>query len=352
MSKAGYEVILIAKIKEENTCDLVRIIPFPEFNNKLTRFIFAPILIGWKAYKVKADIYQFHDPELILIGVLLKLLTRKPVIFDIHEDNVTVIENRNYVTALFKPCLKKIYLLFELISRKYLVVLIAEKYYKERIPEGVEILNYPILLETQKKAFIEKSPISSQANNWLLYTGSTRKDRGALHHANITSYLPDIGVYSAGKCSADLYEKMKNVSDPERLIVEGNNSINISRERLDYLTSNYKWLAGLALFPKTKHFEKKELTKFFEYMRDGIPILCSNMPAWEEFVTRNNVGIAVDPEDEEQIVRAIQWLTGHPDRRRVMGQNGIRLIKKKYNWQNEENKLISLYEKLDRQTLG
>ena len=57
------------------------------------------------------------------------------------------------------------------------------------------------------------------------------------------------------------------------------------------------WTAGLALFPDTPHYREKELTKFFEYMAAGLPIICSDFPVWRELVERHRLGLCVDPED-------------------------------------------------------
>ncbi|HLP49036.1 MAG TPA: glycosyltransferase, partial [Candidatus Kapabacteria bacterium] len=71
----GYEVVLIAKNKEAETQDDIKIIPFPVFKNRLLRVFFSPFRMFFLARRQKARIYHFHDPELLITGLLLRLFT-------------------------------------------------------------------------------------------------------------------------------------------------------------------------------------------------------------------------------------------------------------------------------------
>ena len=44
------------------------------------------------------------------------------------------------------------------------------------------------------------------------------------------------------------------------------------------------WTAGIAIFPFTEHYYEKELTKFFEYMVAGLPVVLSHFPTWRALV--------------------------------------------------------------------
>jgi len=75
--KAGYEVFLIAQHDKEEIVDEVEIIPLPRVKSRLKRMVILPAKTFLKALRLKADIYHFHDPELLPIGVLLKLINKK-----------------------------------------------------------------------------------------------------------------------------------------------------------------------------------------------------------------------------------------------------------------------------------
>ena len=350
LTRAGGEVTLICQLKEKNHCDEVEIAPFPTLRPRIWRMLAGPWLMLWKVWQTRADIYHFHDPELLPAGLMLRCISGKPVIFDVHEDNVTVIRERTYIPSLLRKMTESAYLFLERLARKHLTLVLAERYYARRLPEGTCVLNYPILNESKMPQIGPNSgrtQISTAAPHWLIYTGSVREDRGALHHAELIELCPEVGVLSAGICAEKLAESMQEKAhNSPRFIMEGVGNVKTSRARLDELTSKHKWLAGLALFPKTEHFAEKELTKFFEYMKDGLPILCSDMPAWKDFVESNEVGIAVAPEDPKAIQSAIDWLIDHPEERERMGANGQRLIKSTFNWQSQADKLTALYDQL------
>lgn len=65
-----------------------------------------------------------------------------------------------------------------------------------------------------------------------------------------------------------------------------------------------------------------------------------------EFVQKYKCGFCVNLENEEEMTNVILTIIEHCENARKMGLNGRRAIKEYYNWDLEEKKLVSLYEKL------
>ncbi|NND24106.1 MAG: glycosyltransferase, partial [Acidimicrobiia bacterium] len=86
--------------------------------------------------------------------------------------------------------------------------------------------------------------------------------------------------------------------------------------------------------------------KLFEYMQYGLPIVGSRFDLWKDIVEENYCGILVDPLNPKEISEAIKWIYDNPDEAKKMGENGMKAVKEKYNWQVEEKKLIKLYEEI------
>lgn len=180
-----------------------------------------------------------------------------------------------------------------------------------------------------------------------MYTGNVSKDRGALIHAQIPHLDDRVSVHFVGKCPKNLAQQMYETAkeSKSRLHIQGIDQF-VEKEEIEQRYFERHWLAGLALFPPTDHYMKKELTKFFEYMSVGLPILCSNFPVWKKFIETYKCGIAVDPLNKREIQQAITYLREHPSEARQMGENGKEAVMKKLNWKTEEEKLLTWYERL------
>ncbi|WP_100400332.1 glycosyltransferase [Bacillus sp. FJAT-44742] len=349
LAKEGYQVKLITTDHEDlnaSTYDGIGIIKLKPRKKRWNRFIFGTLEAYSKAKSLNADIYHFHDPELMWVGRLLKN-SKNNVIYDVHEDYKTSIEQKNYLPKKVRSKLAKVFRSIERrISRNFHICL-AEKYYQDIFPKGQLILNYPPIREEYKQ-----ENVFGDGKPSLLYTGNITEDRGALIHANLTNLNLDIKIRMVGKCSTNVFERMNEASgmNKDYLDIKGLNKF-ISREEIDKEYFKH-YVAGLALFPPTEHYKKKELTKFFEYMQAGLPIICSDFPKWKEFINKYNCGLVVDPYNHQEIRKAILFLINNPEQAKIMGENGREAINNELNWEHEEEKLKLWYKKIINNTIS
>ncbi|RNA67594.1 glycosyltransferase [Alteribacter keqinensis] len=336
---AGYKVTLIAPYSEDLTHEnSVPVKTFKKHTNRFVSMLVSPIKAYKMAKSLKADYYHFHDPELLPVGWLLKK-RNNIVIYDIHEDYETGIVQRNYLNKPLRWLLSKVYKGVEKALSRSMELCLAEKYYKEKYPRGTCILNYPLLNEQLLSS--EVKPVEDK----LIYTGNVREDRGALIHAAVPGFEPSVTVHFYGQCSKALFHKMAQNAKGEGIFIKGVEKY-VPKNEIDNAYMEYNWLAGLATFPPSEHFKKKELTKFFEYMTSGLPIICSNFPVWKDFIDKYDCGITVDPYNKNEIRNAIRFLRENPRRAKTMGENGRKAVLNELNWIAEERKLINWYKKL------
>ena len=86
LSAAGYEVHLVVRKPPDETQEGVRFHAIESPDEGRVRRMAARLRGAYRlARGLRADLYHFHDPELIPIGLLLKRHSAR-VIYDVHED--------------------------------------------------------------------------------------------------------------------------------------------------------------------------------------------------------------------------------------------------------------------------
>ncbi|TFG88650.1 MAG: glycosyl transferase [Gemmatimonadales bacterium] len=271
-------------------------------------------------------------------------LLGKRVVYDIHEDYVSSLYQKHYLSPRVSRSLGRLFgglfgTLERIAARAFRCVL-AERYYAERFPRGTLVLNYPRL--ESLPAGLQPPPAPGRIR--LLYTGGHWRDRGGAVHANLVNLLPEVEVHLVGWCKPSWAEELRALAGENagRLHIEGAGE-HLPYERILAQYTEGAWTVGLALFPPTEHYRRKELTKFFEYMGAGIPVLCSDFPVWKALIESVGCGLCVNPADDAAVVGAIRWLDEHPAQARAMGERGRAAVAERFNWEHELERLVGLY---------
>ncbi|MBK9128563.1 MAG: glycosyltransferase [Phycisphaerales bacterium] len=84
--RAGYRVTLIGRSDRRPYAGAgVNDIMVPDRAGGVWRRIVTLLRIARYALQTEADVYHFHDPDLLPVGVLVRALRGRPVVYDIHE---------------------------------------------------------------------------------------------------------------------------------------------------------------------------------------------------------------------------------------------------------------------------
>ncbi|MFO7803160.1 MAG: glycosyltransferase [Desulfovermiculus sp.] len=318
----------------------------PGRDQRIKRIVLTAPRAIFQALKLKADIYHLHDPELLPWALVLRL-KGAPVVYDIHEDYSAAVRQKHYLPNLLRPVFAQIAVQAEQLLASAFHKVIAEKYYARRFPQALPILNYPKLVSVdQDNAFTPNS-------RRLLYTGNVTEQRGALLMTRVIRARPDFTLVTCGYCPAGVARAMRSEAGPAAKVLQiiGQDRYVQYSEIMDCIRAG-GWLAGLALFPDSDHYREKELTKFFEYMAVGLPIVASDFPAWRELIANQGIGLCVDAEDPTSVAKALDWLYNYPEQARDMGQRGQDLVFEKYNWEHEGQRLLDFYERIAYEALA
>lgn len=347
--EAGFSVDLIIQHSQNEVVNGINVVCLPLAKNKFDRpFKIIPLLFHKAIKYPPGTIFHFHDPELIPIGLLLKLFGYT-VIYDVHEDNKNVVLDRDWIPKLFRSVLSYTVRKLEIIAVKYLDAVVTVTEYIRR-SLGAEkkyiIQNFPLISESNfsKKDLNEDRNERLKQN--LLYVGGITSVRGI---NEIITSLEIVNRKSDNKVTlllAGLINEKKLESNLQTKkgwgFVDYKGWIN-REEFAHFARSSF---AGLVIFYPLANHINAQPNKLFEYMMHGIPLIASNFKLWKEIVIDNNCGILVNPESPQEIAEAIKWLRNHPNEAKKMGENGRNAIISKYNWKSEEEKLLRLYQSL------
>ena len=341
LSKSGIKVYLIVNdcLGNENVNNVSIIDAGRPISGRLDRFLNLSKYIYRAAIDLDADIYHFHDSDLIPVGLRL-LKKNKKVVYDVHEDLPRQILTKEYIPSFFR---KPVSLLLEFYenyaSKQFDLILAATPHITERFRKlnknTVNINNYPIHGE-----LLFKKNHNIIKDNAVCYIGGISRIRGVKYLINALEHC-NVNLYLAGRFSDKKFEQeLRSLKNWKKVIYLGQ----IGREKVSEILSLAS--AGLVTFLPAPNHNNAQPNKMFEYMSAGLPVICSNFNLWKKIITENKCGICVNPVDSYEISSAINKIIEDKSLVAEFGKNGIESIKNKYNWNNEEKKLIKAYQKI------
>lgn len=340
LAKAGYEVYLVQR-GESSEEDGVHIVGVGQpTGGRLSRMTSFSKKVYKAALALDADLYHFHDPELLPFGLKLKKRGKK-VIFDSHEFTSEAIGEKGWLPTQVRGIVQKLYGGYEQsICRKLDGVISVSPhivdYFQKANPNTVQVANYPVYKDHyQAPGFSEKrigfaGGVSSQ---WMQENILMALERNS-----------DCRYTLCGPCKDEYRTRLESMAGWKQTDYLGKIPHLEVANRLSHC-----WI-GLALLRPGRNtdFQNGTMgnTKIFEEMMAGLPVICTNFTRWKEFVEHYRCGICVNPENVDEIATAIRYLLDHPEEAKEMGENGRRAVKEEFNWGVEEKKLLSLYEEI------
>ena len=340
LAKKGYDVTLIQRgdSYEKNG---VKLLGFGELTgNRLKRMLRGPKLVFDKALSVDADIYHFHDPELIPCALKLKKMG-KHVVFDSHEKYSMQLRSKPYLPRFVTEIIAWVYSRYERFALKKIDAVIfpctlnGVHPFEGQCKRTITLNNLPLLEEIYDKWTPEETPEFTAC-----YVGYVRPDRGNSQNVQACNQL-GIKLILAGQVSSAEYEQELRDLDQKNLTeIWGF----VNRDQV--LQALKRASVGLVTelnVGQNNVFDNLP-TKAYEYMSLGVPVIISHSPYVDQLLQEKQFGIAVDPENVGEIADAIRYFMDNPAEAKRMGENGRRAIKEEFNWGAEEQKLFALYE--------
>jgi len=302
-----------------------------------------------KAVEVKADIYHFHDFELIYkVMKIKKALPGCKIIYDVHEHYPDMMRMSKKVPRILRPLATFLVDKTELRkAKKFDQIITADDAVKERFdrvnPRVDVIYNF--------SEFQPAEGDNTEKEYDVIYQGGITLERGVFHVVQAINILrdkfPDLRMIFVGPFDdpegRDLVYNYIEEHDLDRNVLFAGRVPHVEVE--EYIRKSR--IGVVTLLPLPKYYKNIPI-KQFEYMSCGIPVVGSDLPPIKRFVTKYNSGIIVDPTKPEEIAKAINILLSDSRLCQEMGDNGIKAVREEYNWGKMEEKLLKIYSRLEK----
>jgi glycosyltransferase involved in cell wall biosynthesis len=343
LANAGYHVSFIVPRRAENVSILpLKVVYVNRANSRMARMTQTAFQVFWTAYRSKARVCHFHDPELMPYGVLLKLAGRK-VIYDVHEDLPRQILSKHYISPRLRHLVSAtVGLLERTCAMFYDAIIAATPSIAENFPPRKTVLvqNFPLSGEL----FSDQNTDYKHRGHTFAYVGGISVIRGAKEMIAAFGEVPsdlNATLEIAGKFDPPALKAELEFSAGWKKIVHLGW---LSRPETAALLGRSR--AGLLLFHPEPNHVSAQPNKLFEYMSAGLPVITSNFPLWKQIIDRIGCGITVDPLKPKEIAAAIEFILTNEDEAQKMGERGKRAVEQELNWNGESHKLIALYKSL------
>lgn len=371
LARAGYRV-LVTGIKVGNGWERkvgekhgIKILTFPPPKSRFYRLTVHPLKCLRAALAAKGRLYHIQDPELLPIGLVLKMLGRR-VVCDIHEDYPRQLRDKSFIPGWLRPVISRGWERWERFAcTVFDGVITATEEIAERIARGVQKRRRPIITTVKNyprgergqgngewpMANVAPSPVSNipfASKNGkrrpfrIVHLASVlTRERGITLLLDALEMLPDVQLVLAGKFCSQAYEQeVRSHPAFSRVRYLGLVPYEVCLDW--YAQSDVGVVPSLPVLG----YESALPIKMFEFMSAGLPVVVPDFPVLREIVERSGCGLVFTPQDPVSCARAITYIKTHPELGWKMGKNGQRAVREVYNWENEGKKLLQLYERI------
>jgi glycosyltransferase involved in cell wall biosynthesis len=275
------------------------------------------------------DVMVVHDLDLVPGAILTRLIRRRPVVFDLHEDLPATVHTRSTVPGwLRRPAALLLARLLKLTER-VLTVTVAEPGYQHLFNRQHPCFpNYP-----DTSAYPDPG---GDPSGPALYLGDVTTQRGVDVAVQACSQL-DVPLMLMGRLSGDFRDELMALSRlGDDLMIEG---LVPNRQAVTRLATGSVGLSPLRDLPNYRHSQP---TKVLEYLAVGLPVVASDLPGTRQLVDGLDAVFLVRPGDVSALAGAIDAARTPEMLSAAIEQ--APLVRRQFSWPGDE--VLDFYRSL------
>jgi len=291
-----------------------------------------------KGIEYRPEIIHANDLDTLLAGYLIKKKTGAKLIYDAHE-----IWTKQGL--LLPPIILFIFSQIEkfvlskidaFISVNESIIKEISKMYRHKFKVvALPVYNCP---SYQKIDYRVRRRVEIK----VLYQGRYCFDRGLEELTESARYLPEnIKIYFRAMGDPLTQQKLKEIVQKYGLNQKVKFLLPVAMAKMVESAQDFD-IGVISYIPANINNTLCTPNKLFEYMHAGLALAVSDLPELKRIIRENRNGRVFNPRRPYSIAQALIYLAQDRARLNQMRKNSL-LVAQKYNWQNEEQKLIHLY---------
>ena len=247
---------------------------------------------AWRrGFTAKYDVLSLHDPETILLGVAVRLIRRKPVVFDLHEDLHSQI--RTKVPWLLRPLLHGVAWLLLRLAGASLTITLAEAGYARRFKRpGPVFPNHPDPGRLPE--------ISPQRRKVVTYVGDVTEMRG-IPEAIEAAGRSGLPFEVIGRIDARTRERLGSVAAMAGADVSMVGPLSHPEAMERAATAS----VGISPLRDLPNYRESLPTKVLEYLALGVPVVATDLPGTRRVIGDLDAVWLVPPGDTMAMAHAL-----------------------------------------------
>ncbi len=287
--------------------------------------------------KSKADIIHAHDVNMLPTAWFAALLTRSLLIYDAHEisvDREGYSSFRSFVWYIEK-------LIFPYVDGAITTTDIRAKFFARayKVPRPIVLRNCPNYTRAKKSSLIREELKLHQPWPIIVYQGGLQQGRGLEMLISVVSQIKNAYFVFIG--GGRLKISLQNMIMSQHIEKRVHFIDTVSLKMLPIYTASAD--IGIQPIENTclNHYST-DSNKLFEYIMAGLPVIAADFPEIAKIIEKHEVGETFRAGDPNAMIAAINKLLLDPKLCAYYSERAIHAAKK-LNWEDEESKLLEMY---------
>jgi glycosyltransferase involved in cell wall biosynthesis len=310
--------------------------------SSLLNFIFYYYFVFSSLLKLRVDIINSHDLDMLPAGFFLSKIKKTKFVYDPHENE--------YFGRFPKPIRKFFVSIEKHLSKNADAILVTNGLHVEKFKKFiktdskiVEIRNCPDNRFFDNPHFFKKDE-KSLILGWIGYIQPNAGiERLLWAYSDLGRQYQNLEILFVGKIHPNFQNSFQSIIQK----INNKNIRIVPPVKYPEVVKYYDIIdIAFMLYENVPQYRRNTPMKLYEAMAKGIPVIATPIGDVKAIVEKSHCGLMVDFNDNKDLIEKLILLIESKKLRKTMGHNGHLTAMNKFRWDQVEKTLIKTYKQL------